>query len=221
MAFSSLPREGGLMGNLTVRLDPGQRLFLISDLHFGHNNICKESFSNRPWDGAKEMDEALIRNWNETVTEKDVVFHLGDFAWFPYRKEMRKLFKQLNAATIYCILGNHDSLHGFSKTVEEDPRVKVLGEEEIVYVEGLFPKTFEMYLSHCPLMTWPHRPSGVPNFFGHIHSGPRVNPDNYDLDLPLWKGLQYDCGADNNNYRPVEIFEVLNKIGYDTSRFQE
>lgn len=52
------------------------KIFFSSDLHFGHQNIIK--YCSRPWKTAAEMDEALIANWNNTVTEGDIVYILGD-----------------------------------------------------------------------------------------------------------------------------------------------
>ena len=82
--------------------------FLISDLHFGHANICKflrdDSTPLRPWDDVDEMDRDLIANWNSVVTPKDKVYVLGDVA-IP-----RRGLKRLEAlyGTKVLIRGNHD-----------------------------------------------------------------------------------------------------------------
>ena len=53
------------------------KIFVTSDTHWFHNNIIK--YSNRPWEDVDLMSEALIRNWNNVVGEKDIVYHLGDW----------------------------------------------------------------------------------------------------------------------------------------------
>ena len=52
-------------------------LFFTSDLHLGHANIIR--YCDRPFANVGEMDAELIRRWNETVGEEDVVYFLGDF----------------------------------------------------------------------------------------------------------------------------------------------
>ena len=51
--------------------------FYISDTHFGHFNAI--DFDHRPFKTTEEMDEALIKNWQDTVQEEDNVYILGDF----------------------------------------------------------------------------------------------------------------------------------------------
>ncbi|MFR5135571.1 MAG: phosphoesterase, partial [Acutalibacter sp.] len=52
--------------------------FFIADTHFGDGNILR--YENRPFATVEEMDQELIRRWNEKVGEGDTVFHLGDFS---------------------------------------------------------------------------------------------------------------------------------------------
>ena len=48
--------------------------FFIADTHFGDGNILR--YENRPFATVEEMDQELIRRWNEKVGEGDTVFHL-------------------------------------------------------------------------------------------------------------------------------------------------
>lgn len=42
-----------------------QKIFFTSDLHFGHENVL--SFDNRPFETVEEMDDELIKRWNDKV----------------------------------------------------------------------------------------------------------------------------------------------------------
>lgn len=55
----------------------GSKVFFTSDTHFFHGNIIR--FCNRPFKDVETMNETIISNWNNTVGQDDIVFHLGDF----------------------------------------------------------------------------------------------------------------------------------------------
>lgn len=79
-----------------------KKTFVISDTHFGHNNIIK--YANRPWETTAEMDEAMVEFWNETVRPEDKVYHLGDVT---LGKKNLEIINKLNGH-ITLIAGNHD-----------------------------------------------------------------------------------------------------------------
>ena len=81
------------------------KVFIISDTHFGHENIIK--YCNRPFSSVEEMDEKMIKNWNETVSNNDVVLHLGDFG-LGKKEYIASIVKRLNGKKI-LIMGNHDN----------------------------------------------------------------------------------------------------------------
>ena len=55
------------------------KIFLTSDLHFGHDR--EFVWKVRGYNSVEEMNEAQVRKWNETVSENDSVYILGDFCW--------------------------------------------------------------------------------------------------------------------------------------------
>jgi len=109
------------------------KYWFVSDTHFGHSNIIR--YTNRPWlrDGdldekgnwiskeiakerCKEMDEAMIKNWNERVKPEDQIFHLGDFCFknSPGGKlgegeqNTAKYYENKLNGKMILIQGNHD-----------------------------------------------------------------------------------------------------------------
>ena len=86
-------------------------VLFTSDLHLGHANIiltcgrnlegCGENFAT-----VEEMNDFLIRKWNEKVKEDDIVYILGDLS---YRSgiSVKTYLKQLKGRK-HLIVGNHD-----------------------------------------------------------------------------------------------------------------
>ncbi len=56
--------------------------FYTSDTHFGHRLMISDRIKRpRPFGDTDEMDEFLVRAWNDAVNPDDVVYHLGDFCF--------------------------------------------------------------------------------------------------------------------------------------------
>ena len=53
--------------------------WLTSDTHFGHFNIIR--YCGRPFKSLDDMNQTMIRKWNERVKPEDHVFFLGDFCF--------------------------------------------------------------------------------------------------------------------------------------------
>ena len=80
-------------------------VFFTADPHFGHTNIIR--YENRPFASAEEMDQELIRRWNETVSPEDTVYLLGDFSF--YGKEKSTEILSALQGHIRLVMGNHDT----------------------------------------------------------------------------------------------------------------
>ena len=171
-------------------------LFFTSDTHFHHANIIR--FCDRPFRDVEEMDEILIRNWNEVVGPKDTVFHLGDFC-LGGSAEWSKVLDRLNGK-IHLIMGNHD-LKNF--------RQGFFGRfEEVTMQRYLRFKKVGIYLNHHPFLCFEGgQRDNCWQLFGHVHTRPH-NTGVEAERLPLLYPTQYDVGVDNNGFRPVSFHEI-------------
>ena len=84
-------------------------VFLVSDTHFGHTGVCRFTRNDgvtklRPWDSAEEMDEEMVKRWNERVKPTDKVYHLGDVV---INRKALGIMRRLNGDKV-LIRGNHD-----------------------------------------------------------------------------------------------------------------
>ena len=84
-------------------------VFLVSDTHFGHAGVCRFMRNDgvtklRPWDNPEDMDEAMVKLWNERVRPNDKVYHLGDVVM--HRRAL-SIMSRLNGDKV-LIRGNHD-----------------------------------------------------------------------------------------------------------------
>jgi calcineurin-like phosphoesterase family protein len=84
-------------------------VFLISDTHFGHEKTCtvfkrEDGSPLRPFSSAEEMDEFMVKAWNERVRPNDKVYHLGDVA---IARKSLGILRRLNGDKV-LIRGNHD-----------------------------------------------------------------------------------------------------------------
>ena len=77
-------------------------VWFTSDCHLDHENILK--YCDRPFVNVKEMNELIIKNFNDVVKDTDVVYFLGDFAF----KNHEEHLSRLNGIIVF-VLGNHDS----------------------------------------------------------------------------------------------------------------
>lgn len=176
-----------------------ERVFFTSDTHFGHAKII--SLCNRPFSNVEEMNDALVENWNKVVSEGDIVFHLGDFA-FGGTTLWRDIRSRLNGS-IVLIKGNHDD-HNLKKSTE-------LLFDQITYQLRLeMPDSTTVYLNHYPFLCYGGSYRDAQNvwqLFGHVHSSP--NSTGLDSSrLVNCFPTQYDVGVDNNDYTPVSWNQI-------------
>ena len=164
------------------------KTLFISDSHFFHGNIIK--YCNRPFSSVDEMNSALVKNWNNTVSNEDRVYHLGDFSFahgnrFPATKN---IYDQLNGYKI-LISGNHD-----------DDDTKFMFNEFHDYLEVSVNNHF-VVMCHYPLLSFNRMHKGAVHFYGHVHNQtPLHAPTN-----------SYNICVEMQDYRPKSLFEIIGK----------
>jgi len=132
-------------------------VFLVSDTHFGHTGVCRFTRNDgvtklRPWDDADEMDEEMIRRWNDRVRPNDKIYHLGDVV---INRKALKTLARLNGDKV-LIRGNHDIFR-------DDEYRKYFRELRAYHVMN------GMILSHIPVHEASLGRFGT-NIHGHLHA---------------------------------------------------
>ncbi|MDE6520366.1 MAG: metallophosphoesterase [Ruminococcus sp.] len=164
-----------------------KKIFLIADTHFSDSNII--IYENRPFSSVSDMDSMLVKNWNDTVSENDTVFLLGDLS-FCNKEKTAEICHSLNGEK-FLVMGNHDT------------------ENEQFYYEcgfsgvSRYPIIYNNFwiLSHEPLYINKNMPYA--NIFGHVHGN------------PIYKDVSersFCVSVERINYTPIEISEIQRRI---------
>ncbi len=159
--------------------------YFTSDLHFGHENVIR--FCNRPYADVTDMNHQLIHNWNNTVTNDDEVWILGDFSFLKPQLTV-DIMRQLYGRK-HLVPGNHDStkvLHA----LWELPSDQLVVEERYVELKENHRK---IVLCHYPIESWNNMSHGSLHLHGHSHGNSRKVPNRFDV------------GVDAQNYVPRSL----------------
>lgn len=167
-------------------------VFLVSDTHFGHAGVCRFTHEDtgikiRPWTDPNEMDEDMVKLWNDTVRPNDKVYHLGDVV---INRKALPIMDRLNGDKV-LIRGNHDifKLEDFSKYFRDVRGYHVMN---------------GMILSHIPIHEESIGRFGT-NIHGHLHTR-RVMKDG-KIDP------RYHCVCvEQTGFAPILFEDVIKKI---------
>ena len=151
--------------------------WVYADPHFWHTNIIR--YADRPFKTVEEMNSALIKNHNNTVSKHDKVFILGDFA-LADKEKTANIIQQLQG-TLILIMGNHDQ-RSYKWWLEA-------GFDQV----SKYPIVVDTYtiLSHEPI--WIEIGGRYYNIHGHLH--------NYILDLNRYMNV---C-VETTDYKPINL----------------
>lgn len=165
------------------------RRWVIADLHFNHKNVL--DYCDRPYDNVEQMNEDLIKKWNNTVAHDDIVYVLGDFTLSRDLTLIKQWCEALHGRKI-LIMGNHDTRKpadyiscGFTvatrKPMLVEPRVTLMHEPPLA--ENIWSRMIYV--------------------FGHVHNK-HCEADDY--------GNCICVSAERINYTPVDLDKLINEI---------
>lgn len=162
------------------------RTFITSDLHLNHTNIIK--YCKRPFLNTEDMNKTLIDNWNNTISNKDTVYFLGDLAYGRDSKSTDYWLKQLNGKIIF-IKGNHD----------KSDKIKFHETYTLEY-EG-----YKFFLSH--------EPEQVPkDWDGWAICGHHHNNKLEEYPFIDKKNKRINISTELTKFRPVDMDDLIKKI---------
>lgn len=174
-------------------------VFLVSDTHFGHAGVCKFTRPDgvtkiRPWDDPEEMNEAMVKMWNDTVRPNDKVYHLGDVV---IARRHLAILDRLNGDKV-LIKGNHDifKLTDYTKYFRD--------------IRGSH-KMGEYILSHIPI----HKDSLARwcggNFHGHLHTE-RVMEYRKDIKMTIIDPMYFNVSVECIDFKPILFEDAVKKM---------
>jgi calcineurin-like phosphoesterase family protein len=181
-------------------------VFLVSDTHFGHAGVCRFTHPDdpevklRPWSDPDEMDEEMIRRWNDRVRPTDKVYHLGDVV---INRKALKTLARLKGDKV-LIRGNHDIFR-------DDEYREYFRELRAYHVMN------GMILSHIPLHEASLGRFGV-NIHGHLHSNRVKKARGIDArtGATLYStenDVRYHCVCvEQTDFTPILFEDVIKRI---------
>ncbi len=179
--------------------------FLVSDTHFGHAGVCRFTEADgvtkiRPWTDPAEMDEEMIRRWNDAVRPNDKVYHLGDVV---INRKALPTLARLNGDKV-LIRGNHDIFR-------DDEYREYFRELRAYHVLN------GMILSHIPVHEASLGRFGT-NIHGHLHTNRVKKARGVDArtGTVLYSDendVRYHCVCvEQTDFAPILLEDVYKRI---------
>ena len=169
-------------------------VYLIGDTHFDHANIIR--YCNRPFPNIQEMNETIVRNWNETVKDRDTVYFLGDWTFGRGHKPAKYWVRKLKGHII-SIRGAHDWR-------EKDIRFEDF--KELPY--------------HGYSFLLIHDPEQAGDWHGWIIHGHKHNNNMSKYPFINGERKTINVGVELTNYRPISL-DFLLSLNIDSIRRME
>jgi calcineurin-like phosphoesterase family protein len=194
-------------------LGQSKNIWITSDTHYNHKNICRGITTWKNPDGSvpiddtrdfpnlEKMNSTIVNNINSVVMQDDVLIHIGDWSFGGY-ESIQEFWDRLICKNIRLILGNHDKNIRINRGWSRDLFVSVDVEDDSVLFGG-----YVFHLHHYPIASWKDIKEGTIHLHGHSH---------LKGDRRFGIGKRMDIGIDGHpEFRPYnlkdEIIPIMNK----------
>ena len=181
-------------------------VWIFSDPHYNHSNICRGTTNWRTIDGEipeeqtrdfttiEKMNESILNGINWNVGQDDILICLGDwsFGGFEYIEEFRN---RIVCKNVHLVLGNHDNHIERNRGDIQKLFTSVSHYETLV----INKKTFRLF--HYPIQSWNGMNSGDIHLHGHVHLPP---------NRKFGQGKKMDVGIDGHpEFRPYNVMREI------------
>lgn len=170
-------------------------IYFYGDPHFGDANVILTD--NRPFNDILEMNEDMIKLYNEVITDEDVVYFTGDF--IAENENAEGLILNRLKGKKYLIKGNHD--------IKSNEEYRKAGFVE-VYDHPIILDNFYI-VSHEPMYVSESMPYA--NIFAHVHSNPMYK---------VCSSRSYCTCVDRNGFKPVSFYFIKDEIQRRARKFR-
>lgn len=209
-----------------MELTINSRVFVTSDLHLNHRRLCSSYEDHfdivRHYATTDEMNDDIVKQWNATVTDDDIVIFLGDTMMNTPGSQCADIFAEyynkLHFKHMYMVRGNHDFtlFKKLNQRIDEFPRITLVPDYILLehinkvylfqhydFTDTEFGQPFvlnKLVSEGCHIDYLVH---------GHTHSEAKLSNTNRLDDLEVQNCVCWDAW-----YKPVNIDRLTLARGY-------
>jgi hypothetical protein len=178
------------------------KVYITSDTHYGHKNICRGVTDWRMPDGSipinqtrdfdtiNKMNDAIVNNINSFVGQDDILIHLGDWSFGGY-DNIKRLRDRIVCQNIHLTFGNHDHHIKMNRDGCKSLFTSTQDYLEVQYMG------YTVIMMHYPITSWDGVRKGHIHLHGHVHL-----PHHAKIS----GGRRMDVGLDGNpGFRPYDF----------------
>lgn len=189
-----------------IKVESKTNVFITSDTHYSHQNICRgvtnwrDSEGNipinstRPFESIEDMNDGIVNSINRVVKENDILIHLGDWSFGGFDK-IKEFRDRIVCKNIHLILGNHD--HHIENDKDGIRKLFI----SVSHYNTLSIDSLKFRLMHYPISSWDGINMGNFHLHGHCH---------LPSEKRFGKGRRMDVGLDGSpEFRPYHIMDEI------------